>query len=93
MTNSQRDTTVRHHVDMTADALPHQPNDFELLTATEAAELIRLPRSSVYELARNRRIPFVRIGRRIRFVRTALVQWVIDEQSVPPRQRDPRPLR
>jgi excisionase family DNA binding protein len=79
---------------MTADAFPHQPDDdFELLTAAEAAKLIRLPRSSLYELARNRRIPFVRIGRRILFVRTALVQWVIDEQSVPPRRRDPRLLR
>jgi excisionase family DNA binding protein len=64
--------------------------DFELLTAHEASELIRLPRSSVYELARNRRIPCVRIGRRILFVRAALVQWVIDEMSVPPRRRGQR---
>ena len=74
---------------MAVDALPHPADDdFELLTASEASELIRLPRSSVYELARNRRIPFVRIGRRIFFVRAALVQWVIDEMSVPPRRRE-----
>jgi excisionase family DNA binding protein len=83
---------VRHNDQMAVDALPHpRDDDFQLLTATEAAELIRLPRSSLYELARNRRIPFVRIGRRIFFVRTALVQWVIDEMSVPPRRREPRP--
>jgi excisionase family DNA binding protein len=73
---------------MAANALPHQPDDeFELLTADEAAQLIRLPRSSVYELARNRRIPCVRIGRRILFVRGELVKWLVDEMSVAPRRR------
>lgn len=68
---------------MAVDPLPHAADEFELLTADEAATLIRLPRSSVYELARNRRIPFVRIGRRIFFVRGVLIQWVIDEMTVP----------
>jgi excisionase family DNA binding protein len=77
---------------MAVDALPHPPDDeFQLLTADEASELIRLPRSSVYELARNRRIPCVRIGRRILFVRAALVQWVIDEMTMPQRRREQRP--
>ena len=90
--DSQRARGVRHKDEMAVNPVPHRPDDdFELLTASEAAELIRLPRSSLYELARNRRIPFVRIGRRIFFVRAALVQWVIDEMSVPPRRRDPRP--
>lgn len=76
---------------MAVAALPERSDDeFELLTAREAAQLIRLPRSSLYELAPNRRIPFVRIGRRIFFVRGALVQWVIDEMSVPPRRRESR---
>jgi excisionase family DNA binding protein len=75
---------------MAVDALPHPPDgEFQLLTADEAAELIRLPRSSLYELTRNRRIPFVRIGRRVFFVRAAVVQWIIDEMSVPPRRREP----
>ena len=57
--------------------LPHPPgDDFQLLTAAEASDLIRLPRSSVYELVRSRRIPFVRIGRRVLFVREALIEWV-----------------
>jgi excisionase family DNA binding protein len=72
---------------MAVDALPQPPDDdFELLTASEAAELIRLPRSSLYELARNRRIPYVRIGRRILFARGALVRWVLEEMTVPPRR-------
>ena len=68
---------------MAVDGQAEADDAFELLTADEAAALIRLPRSSVYELARNRRIPFVRIGRRILFVRAALIQWVIDEMTVP----------
>lgn len=72
---------------MAVDAFHHPTgDDFQLLTASEASQLIRLPRSSVYELARNHRIPFVRIGRRIFFVRGALVQWVIEEMAVPPRR-------
>jgi excisionase family DNA binding protein len=60
---------------MAVDRRPQPPTeDFKLLTAAEASELIRLPRSSVYELVRNRRIPFVRIGRRVFFVRHALIQ-------------------
>jgi excisionase family DNA binding protein len=72
---------------MAADVLPRRPDDeFELLTADEAAQLIRLPRSSVYELARNQRIPCVRIGRRVLFVRAQLVKWLLDEMSVTPRR-------
>ena len=69
---------------MAVDRLPDPPaKDFKLLTANEASELIPLPRSSVYELVGNRRIPFVRIGRRVLFVRGALIQWVSDEMTLP----------
>ena len=71
---------------MAVEALPHD-DDFELLTASEAAIVLRLPVSSVYELTRNRRIPFVRIGRRIFFMRAELIRWVMQEMSVPPRRR------
>ena len=68
---------------MAADPLTLANDEFQVMTADEAAELIRLPRSSVYELARNGRIPFVRIGRRIFFIRGALIQWLIEEMTVP----------
>jgi excisionase family DNA binding protein len=54
-----------------------------LLTAGEVAELLRVPRSTVYELARARRIPFVKVGRRTLFVPQALREWIA-AQSVPP---------
>jgi len=75
---------------MAAQPLPHPPDgDFQLLTADEASELIRMPRSSIYELARNGRIPFVKIDRRIRFVRKALIEWIVEEMSIPPRPPGP----
>ena len=55
-----------------------------LMTAQEAAELLRIPRSTVYELARNRRIPFVKVGRRTLFARQSLLEWIA-AQTVHPR--------
>jgi excisionase family DNA binding protein len=52
-----------------------------LLTATEVSEI--LPRSSVYELARNRRIPFLKVGRRTLFDPPRLMEWIA-QQNVPP---------
>lgn len=54
----------------------HEP----LLNADEAAELLHVPRSTVYELVRSRRLPHVRLGRSLRFTREQLARWV-DENS------------
>ena len=56
-----------------------------LMTAQEAAELLRIPRSTVYELARTRRIPFLKVGRRTLFAQQALLDWVA-AQTVEPRK-------
>lgn len=55
-----------------------------LMTAQEVAELLRVPRSTVYELARNRRIPFLKVGRRTLFAQHALLEWIA-AQTVAPR--------
>jgi excisionase family DNA binding protein len=48
-----------------------------LMTADEAARLLHVPRSTVYELVRSRGLPHVRIGDRgLRFTRTDLARWV-----------------
>ena len=57
-----------------------------LLTAAEASEVLRIPRSTVYELTRSRRIPFVKVGRRTLFDAEVLAQWIRD-QTVLPRAR------
>lgn len=58
-------------------------NDKELLTVREAAELLSVAESTVYEWAGEQRIPVVRLGRRtLRFRRVDLLRW-IDAQNTP----------
>lgn len=60
----------------------------QLLTAREVAELLRLPVSTVYELARTERLPHLRIGRAMRFSREDLEAYLADVcRSVPRRRR------
>ena len=48
-----------------------------LMTADEAARLLHVPRSTLYELVRSRGLPHVRIGDRgLRFTRSDLESWV-----------------
>jgi len=48
-----------------------------LLDANEAAKLLHVPRSTLYELVRSRGLPHVRIGDRgLRFTRSDLEDWV-----------------
>jgi excisionase family DNA binding protein len=46
--------------------------DHRLLTAEEVAELLRLPVSTIYDLARTGRLPHLRIGRALRFSQSDL---------------------
>ncbi len=68
---------------MTVDATPPTAN--RLLTAAEVSEILRVPRSTVYELARARRIPFLKVGRRTLFDPELLREWIA-RQNVPPRR-------
>lgn len=48
-----------------------------LLNSSEAARLLHVPRSTLYELVRSGGLPYVRIGRRgLRFTRADLARWV-----------------
>lgn len=49
-----------------------------LLNAEETARLLRVPRSTLYELVRSRSLPHVRVGRSLRFTRGDLAHWVAD---------------
>lgn len=58
-----------------------------LLDADEAAKLLHVPRSTLYELVRSRGLPHVRIGDRgMRFTRSDLEIW-ISEHSYGTRRR------
>jgi len=51
--------------------------DQPLLDANEAAQLLHIPRSTLYELVRSRGLPHVRIGERgLRFTRAGLEGWI-----------------
>ena len=47
----------------------------ELMTMPEVAQVLRVPVSRAYELARNNIIPCVRLGRQVRVDRDALREW------------------
>jgi excisionase family DNA binding protein len=58
-----------------------------LLKADEVAEALQVPKPRVYELARQRTLPAVRIGRQIRFRQEAIDTWLAmleDQRSTAP---------
>lgn len=50
----------------------------DILTVNETAELLKIPRSSVYKLAQQGKIPARKVGRHWRFHRLTLVNWIAD---------------
>ena len=55
----------------------------DILTVDEAAELLKIPRSSVYKLAQQGKIPAKKVGRHWRFHRLTLVNWIADVAPSP----------
>lgn len=49
-----------------------------LLDANEAARLMHVPRSTLYELVRSRGLPHVKVGRALRFTRADLGYWIAE---------------
>ncbi len=59
-----------------------------LMTADEAARLLHVPRSTLYELVRSRGLPHVRIGDRgLRFTRSDLGSWIAENTYGTQRRR------
>ena len=48
----------------------------ELLTLDEAAALLKVPKSWIYERTRKGAIPHLKLGKYLRFPRATLLQWV-----------------
>jgi excisionase family DNA binding protein len=48
----------------------------EILTVNEAAELLRIPGSTVYKLVQPVKIPAQKVGRHWRFHRGTLINWI-----------------
>lgn len=47
-----------------------------VMTVEEVAEYLRIPRSSIYTLAQEGRIPCQKVGRQWRFHRIAIDRWL-----------------
>ena len=68
-----------------ADARPDQDANRllePLMTVPQLAELLQLTRKGVYALIEARRIPFVRVSNRVRFLRSDVIRW-LRENRVP----------
>ena len=70
-------------VDLGPNGATRTPLSEPLLTADEVAALLRVPRSTVSELTRTRRLPHIKVGRRTLFVRVDLDAWVIANRVSP----------
>jgi excisionase family DNA binding protein len=53
-----------------------RPLDGPLLTPDQAAELLAVKPSWVYDAVRTNRLPCLRVGRHIRFTRAMLEEWL-----------------
>jgi len=51
-------------------------NEPELLRVAEAARLLALSRTKVYEMAERDEIPVLRIGTAVRIPRRKLIEWI-----------------
>ena len=58
--------------------IPLSQND--VLTVAELAAYLRVPKSTIYKLAQERRLPGLKVGRHWRFQRAAIDRW-LQEQS------------
>jgi excisionase family DNA binding protein len=56
-----------------------RPLDGLLLRPEQAAELLAVKPSWVYDAVRSRRLPCLRVGRHIRFTKTMLEDWLADQ--------------
>jgi len=53
----------------------------ETIEAKEAAEVLGLSTWSVYDLARRRVIPHIRVGRRVLFRRSSILAWLEQQEQ------------
>jgi excisionase family DNA binding protein len=58
------------------------PSSGALLTVADLAELLQLTVKGVYSMVESRRVPFVRVSNRVRFLRSDVLQW-LKENRVP----------
>ncbi len=63
---------------MSSDDTPASP---EVLSAEEAAKLLKIGKNTLYEAVGRGEVPHRRIGRSIRFSRSGLLEWLASCQA------------
>ena len=58
------------------------PND--LMTAKEVEELLRIDVKTIYSYVKRGLLPYVKIQSNVRFLRSAILQWMEEKQYKPP---------
>lgn len=53
----------------------------DTLTVQEVADYLRVSRDLVYALVREKKIPCIRIGRRVIFRKETVEDWMINEET------------
>ena len=56
-------------------------SDKEFLSIDEASEFLNLPKATLYQFTSQRKIPFIKSGKRLCFARKELVEWQISHRK------------
>ncbi len=64
----------------------------DIMTVEEAAELLKIPRSSVYKLAQEGKIPAQKVGRHWRFYRPTVLKWIAGQANLDTKPSHPEKL-
>jgi excisionase family DNA binding protein len=67
--------------DMSVGSAPRTQLGVPLLRPSEAAELLSVRPSWIYEAVRTNRLPCLRVGRHIRFTREMLEEWLAEQRA------------
>jgi excisionase family DNA binding protein len=85
-TNPPRHEASDRHISPAAVGLVGAAGPARLLGAGEVAQVLGVPATFVYALARRGELPTVRIGERyVRFRSEALERWIAEQESTRPK--------
>ena len=56
-------------------------NEVPILTVDEAAEYLRIPKSSLYKLAQDGKVPCQKVGKHWRFRKEAIDTWLSNSRN------------
>lgn len=59
-----------------------KPYESEILIVEKVYKYLRIPLSSLYQLARNRKIPAFRVGRHRRFKKAKIEEWIEKQKEI-----------